>query len=134
MSQCGKNNRLALQQADFVPFGRCCKKPIEVRGTTCMCNAAPTSPHSSLNVHVSYVTVTCGMTQCFRSVFCEYYCGFPSEKRAKVRTNSISSSLPQGSHEIARRMRITSAFRAQISFSTVVIYTRKIFYFYLQVC
>ena len=39
--------------------------------------------------------------------------------------NSISSSLPQGSHEIARRMRITSAFRAQISFSTVVIYARK---------
>ena len=26
--------------------------------------------------------------------------------------NSISSSLPQGSHEIARRMRIISAFRA----------------------
>ena len=40
--------------------------------------------------------------------------------------NSISSSLPQGSHEIARRMRIVSAFRAQIGIYTRFSYPKKI--------
>ena len=42
--------------------------------------------------------------------------------------HSISSSLPQGSHEIARRMRIISAFRALTRYShEVSIRERKLF-------
>ena len=69
MSQCGKNNKLVLQQADFVPCDRC-NKPIEVRETTCMCNAGPTSLPSSPNAHASYVTVTSGMTMISAFALC----------------------------------------------------------------
>ena len=34
----------------------------------------------------SYVTVTCDMAQCFRSVFSQNCSGFPSEKLTKVRS------------------------------------------------
>ena len=60
-------------------------------------------------------------------------CKQDTQSVSQRKCNSISSSLPQVSHEIARRMRITSAFRVQFSFSTVIIYAEKIFYFYLQV-
>ena len=57
MSQCGKSNKLALQQANFVPYDRLLQKPIEVRETTCAMWTLPHPPPLLTNAKLRYCHV-----------------------------------------------------------------------------